>query len=164
MAEGNAEPSTKSLFRGIFECCFPKSRGPPVDPVPAASQHELIDIHRNRDTVGGTGGQSLSEVPSVLTDGPHPRSPAVQTLPPGDPAFPPPSGPPSEPGLQDQHIAVDSLHSKRERADLLKGALGITYDVAKIVVGNFSVPGLPSVIGLVDYVRKLREVRCGGIS
>ena len=36
--------------------------------------------------------------------------------------------------------------------------LGITHDVAKIVASNSPVPSLQSVIGLVGYVKTLRDV------
>ena len=83
--------------------------------------------------------------------------PASQPTTPGDTTSPLPSGPPREPPSQPQQHP--EVVGPSQPVDLLKGALGITYDVAKIVASNFPLPGLQSVIGLVDYVKALREVR-----
>jgi hypothetical protein len=75
----------------------------------------------------------------------------------GGPTSPPSASPPQEPPLNPQQTSENARHNKP--ADRLKGALGITYDVAKIVAGNFPLPGLQSMIGLVDYVKELHDVR-----
>ena len=62
-------------------------------------------------------------------------------------------------GLPSRPSQTSEDTRRSKPADRLKGALGITYDVAKIVAGNFPLPGLQSMIGLVDYIRTLREVR-----
>lgn len=128
--EGNAEQSKKGLLSGVFGCCFPDSRRRPLSPVPAAPHIEPNPTQQNGDGVHAPESQPTAKA----TPDPHP-APLSQ------PRETPDEARPTKP------------------ADLLMGALGITYDVAKIVAGNFPLPGLQSVVGLVDYVRTLREVR-----
>lgn len=53
---------------------------------------------------------------------------------------------------------VSPEDARRAKLAEFQSALGITYDVAIIIAGNFPLPGLQSVIGLVDYVKGLRQV------
>lgn len=127
---------------------------PVFPPRPGSSQRSWFQ----RQKTAGDGKHIKQADPS--NDGLQSAPSTLSSLPPVNPAFP---NSWKEPRLRRQQTAENAMQTK-QGADLLKGVLGITYDVAKIVASNFAVPGLPSVIGLVDYIRKLREVRCRDVS
>ena len=156
-AEGDAQQPRRGLLYGIFGRCFPNLKAQPHSPTPTAPQVGLNDIQQGSGTVDGTGAQSSGEASPPPINRPPPSSFTAQSPAPADMSLPRSSDPlqglPSRPS----QTSEDTRRSKP--ADRLKGALGITYDVAKIVAGNFPLPGLRSMIGLVDYIRTLREVR-----
>ena len=134
-AGGDAQQPRRGLLYRIFGYCFPNLMAQPLTP----------------------GAQSPSETSPLLINGPPPSSFTAQSPAPDDMSSPRSSDPPQGQPSQPPQTSEDTQRSKS--ADRLKGALGITYDVAKIVAGNLPLPGLQSMIGLVDYIRTLREVR-----
>ena len=156
-AEGDAQQPRRGLLYGIFGRCFPNLMAQPHSPTPTAPQVGLNDIQQGSGTVDGTGAQSSGEASPPLINGLPPSSFTAQSPAPDDMSSPRSSDPLQGQPSQPPQTSEDTQRSKS--ADRLKGALGITYDVAKIVAGNFPLPGLRSMIGLVDYIRTLREVR-----
>ena len=136
-AGGDAQQPRRGLLYRIFGYCFPNLMAQPYSLTP--------------------GTQSPSEASPLLINGPPPSSFTAQSPAPDDMSSPRSSDPLQGPPSQPPQTSEDTQRSGP--ADRLKGALGITYDVAKIVAGNFPLPGLQSMIGLVDYIRTLREVR-----
>ena len=136
--QGDTEPPKGSLLKGLFCCCFPDST--PPAPNPPADPHVGLAVMQQDASHGGVVEDD---------DGPT-EDDGVAAEDNGIAA--------EDDGVAAENDGVAAEDDGGDNAVRLKDFVGITYNLAKIIAGNFPLPGLQSLIALIDYVKNLHEV------
>ena len=129
-----------------------ESMGPPPQP-------ELNEILPKCVIVVEAYTQPASKAPP---DGPRTTPLTMRPAALGPAISPRPSRPPHGSPSRSRRTSQGSQHA--EQTHLLKGASCIIYDTVELAAGNYPLPGLESIIGLVNYLKELREVMPGSAS